>query len=511
MSEAANAGRRPDQLERGTTNLPRLVWLALIFAVATLIFLIRAFGNTDLESYGQPMHIGYLLDLMTRGSVLVQHDLDNGLMSAPPLHTWAMAPFAAMLGFSRWAVILPSFLAILATAVLVFEAGRRQLGDMPAALSATAFLLSPATAKAIALAGPDALLALIVGTGMLAAVSASSKPASDDNSSQTLWIAAALATLTTGFTGALLVACALLAAYWQSRRMTSPVSASWGRVAGPAVFVSVVVAWSVPAGISHGFATVLPTLVTAEAIRQSSDWLRPIAALLLRNLPFSLFLIAALWRIARHPSTNDEIRRFERFLAAWLLFALLAASLTNPPLSDPTFPLWPVGALLAGKEMAHLAQRMGNTKFAGVAVIIACFLIGATYNAAHSLDTGGLKSSELGREMALARDAELAAEAIKTSGIETRTLTHLGTPRTLQFYLGTFQPRVDREALGTILASSNNPVLLATVGTYVEALATLQAQNPTPEHVFKWPADIAQPALIQIVRITRGTMPTADH
>ena len=490
MSEKTSACGHPDGANRGTTNPPRLLWLTLICAVATLIFLIRASGSTDLESYGQPTHIGYLLDLMTRGSILVQHDLDNGMMSAPPLHTWVMAPFAAILGFGRWAVILPSFVAVLATAILVFEAGRRRLGDLGAGLSAIAFLLSPATAIAIALAGPDALLALIVATGMLAAVAACLKPESEDSSYLMLWITVALATFTAGLAGALLVVCALLATYRQSGRMTQPAPAGRRLVSGVAVFAGAILVWLIPAGLNHGFAPILPTLASAEALRPSNDWLKPIVALVLRHLPFSLFLLATLWRIARHPAIDGIGKRFERFLATWLLLALLAISLTNPPVSDPTFPLWPAGALLAGNEMARLAQRMGKTKFAGVAVVIGCFLIGATYNAAHSLDVGSFKSSALGRELKLASDVELAAKALQASGVDPQTLIHLDSPRTLQLYLGTFRPRTNPEGLATILASANGPVFVATGASGLEGSGVLEL-SPITKQIFLWPDDLA--------------------
>ena len=147
---------------------PRLLWLLTVCAVATLVFLIRLHGTTDLESYGQPNRIGYLLDLMTQGHFFVQHDLNNVAMSVPPLHTWIMAPFAAVFGLNRVAVVLPSFLAVLAISVWVFEIGRRRLGELSAGLAAIAFLLSPATAKHIALVSPDPVFACIVATAMAA-------------------------------------------------------------------------------------------------------------------------------------------------------------------------------------------------------------------------------------------------------------------------------------------------------------------------------------------------------
>ena len=80
------------------TSIARLLWPLVICAVATLIFLIRLHGGTDLESYGQPATIGRLLDLTTQGHYFVQRDLNGDMMVAPPLHTWLIAASTALFG-----------------------------------------------------------------------------------------------------------------------------------------------------------------------------------------------------------------------------------------------------------------------------------------------------------------------------------------------------------------------------------------------------------------------------
>jgi 4-amino-4-deoxy-L-arabinose transferase-like glycosyltransferase len=196
---------------------PRLLWLLTVCAVATLVFLIRLHGTTDLESYGQPNRIGYLLDLMTQGHFFVQHDLNNVAMSVPPLHTWIMAPFAAVFGLNRVAVVLPSFLAVLAISVWVFEIGRRRLGELSAGLAAIAFLLSPATAKHIALVSPDPVFACIVATAILVCSTAWPESGGERKRWLLFSLTSALATLTMGAQGLLLSAGGLLACVWNDR------------------------------------------------------------------------------------------------------------------------------------------------------------------------------------------------------------------------------------------------------------------------------------------------------
>ena len=84
----------------------RHFWRGLITLLCSTIFLIRLAGPTDLESYAQVLNVGYILDLVTRGHWLVQYDLENVIMSKPPIHTWTMAPFAMLFGLNRLALCL---------------------------------------------------------------------------------------------------------------------------------------------------------------------------------------------------------------------------------------------------------------------------------------------------------------------------------------------------------------------------------------------------------------------
>lgn len=481
---------------------PRLLWLLTVCAVATLIFLIRLHGATDLESYGQPTRIGHLLDLMTQGHFFVQHDLNNVAMSVPPLHTWVMAPFVAVFGFNRVALVLPSFLAVLAISVLLFETGRRRLGELPAGLAAIAFLLSPATAKHFALVSPDPLLACTVAIAILLC----SRAWPDSGDGQERWLLfslmSALATLTMGALGLLLSAGGLLSCVWNGGLSSQRRTANRTYFAALALFVGVVLAWLIPAGLDQGFETVTRMLTLEASRRQMAELLKPAAYLLQRYLPFSLFLFPALWRVIRHPAIEEGERRFERFLATWLVLGLLAVSLSKQEGSDPVFALWPAGALLAGREMARLAERMGKTKFAGVAVVIGCLLIGATYNAVHPANSANLATSALGRELQLASNAERAANALRTSGINPDALNHLDSPKTLQLYLGTFRPLIAKTELEGILAAGSEPVNLATGDTSIEQLGLLE-RFPETKLTFRWPEDRSQPPVVQIYRIAR--------
>ncbi|MBP6656073.1 MAG: glycosyltransferase family 39 protein [Propionivibrio sp.] len=483
----------------------RLLWIIVICTVSALVYLIRLNGGTDLESYGQPTHIGSLLDLMTQGQVFVQHDLNGSMISLPPLHTWLMAPFAAALGLKRLALTLPSFLSVLALSLLVFASGRRRFGELAGGLGAMAVLLSPATAKHIALVGAEPMFALTATVAALAACSARSSAgdAYDERQRWLLfWLVSALSTLGMGLLGILLAGGALLSAYLMTARDPDLTNVFRPHHVGLALFFGVVLAWLIPAGLSHDFSPTTRTLLLEANSWQTSALLKPVGSLLIHYLPFSLFLILALWRVLRHPAADVGQRGFERFLAGWLIVGLLAVSLTKDKGTDSLFALWPACALLVGREMAYVAERMGKTRFAGMAVVIGCVLIGATYNAVHSTNTENYRASALGKELRLAANAGLAANAMKASGIDASRLHHFGTPQTLQLYLGTFRPLIDQKRLDAILVSANGPIDLATGSTGIEALG-VQERYPATKQIFRWPDDPSQPPVVQVYRIAR--------
>lgn len=486
-------------------HLPRLAWPLVIGAVAVLIFLIRLNGGTDLESYGQPVHIGYLLDLLTQGHLFVQRDLDNAMMATPPLHTWLIAPFAAMFGFNRLALTLPAFLSVLAICFLLFSAGHRHFGKPAGGLATIAFVLSPATAKQIALVGTGPVFSLAVTAAALAAYAAGGARPGRQNSKLCwllFWLASALATLTMGILGLVFAAGGLLSLFWHGTSDQQHGKELVVQIAGIALFVGIILAWLIPAGLQAGFGPIAQTMLPEATRWKAVELLNPIVALFSRYLPFSLFTLFALWQVIRHPAKENGARRFERFLAGWLIVGLIAASSSAQNGGDLVFALWPAGALLAGREMARLAERMGNTKFTGVAVVIGCILVGATYNAVHSIGHAKLATSPLGRELRLAANAEDAAKALKARGIDIASLYHLDTPNTLQLYLGTFRPLIDRPTLSRMLDSTNQPLDLATGETGIESIGGME-RFPNTLRIFRWPAEDSLAPVVQVYRIAR--------
>lgn len=491
-------------------------WVVLICLLSSGIFLIRISGPTDLESYAQEQNVGYLLDLMTQGHWLVQHDLENAMMTRPPLHTWLLAVFTTLFGLNRLSLALPSLLSVLALGLIVFEAGRRRFGELAGGLAAIAIVLVPTMAKQVALVGSEPVYTLSVTIAALAAFSAWELGKSGKKGWLLFWLMAAQITLIKGLPGVALAAGGLFSHFWEKRSNPDPPAPCAPHLAGIALYLVLTLGWFVAASISQGQApigTMFYTDLISDAVSayrdgwQASGLLKPTFVLLFRYLPFSLPFLLALWRIFRHPASDPGERRFERFLTCWILFGLLVFSLARHQHADHLLPLWPACALLAGRELACLAERIGKTRFAGIAVVISAILIGSTYAAVNSTSTRVTthikpgESSDYAREMKLASEAKLAAEAFIASGLDARRLHHIDTPMTLQLYLATFRPFLKRAQLKQILATSSTPVDVALGKTGIEELGLVE-RYPATLRVFRWPADESLPAVFQVYRIS---------
>lgn len=461
-----------------------LVWGVLLAALVLALFALRLTGPSNLEADAQDRNVGYVMDVVWQGHWLVQQDIRGRIMSKPPLHTWITASFAEAGGINRLTLTLSSALAVLAMAFLVLHVGRRRFGALAGGLAGLAVVLAPMMSKHIALVRTDALFALVVAFGAFAAHRAWER----GGGWAPFWAAAALATLIKGPLGLVLAAMGLLAWFWERRSdpATPPLSGShW---AGIGFFLLLTLGWLVPALLSAG-QPLVDKLFFQELVGQATgvgkggfpgrNLPKPTLYFVLRFLPFSLFALYGLWRIVRHPAAVIAARRFERFLFCWIVGGILLFSLASHHRGDLLLPLWPAAALLAGREMALLAGRVGGRPTAAVLAGLTFFFIAGTWWTYHD------KAARNSEEVRYTVEAERAARALAASGLDVKQLHHLDTPVTLQLGLGTFRTWISEgEALR--LANGAAPVLLA-VESPENFPRLFGANAPALREVFRWP------------------------
>lgn len=473
----------------------KLFWSLLSAALVLSIYALRLAGPSNQEADAQDRNVGYVMDVVWQGHWLVQHDIRGRIMSKPPLHTWISAAFAEIGGINRLTLTLPSMLAVLAMALLVFHVGRRRFGILAGGLAGLAFVLAPMMSKHVALVRTDALFALAVALGAIAAHRAWER----GGGWTPFWGAAAIATLIKGPLGLVLAAKGLLAWFWERRSDPATPLPAGGQWAGIGLFLLLTLGWLVPAIVSAG-QPLVDKLFFQELVGQATgvgkggfpgrNLPKPTLYFILRFLPFSLFALYGLWRIVRHPAADAATRRFERFLFCWIAGGIILFSLASHHRGDMLLPLWPAAALLAGREMARLTERIGGRLMGAVLAGLTLFFLAGTWWNYHD------RAARDSEEVRYTVGAERAARALAASGLDVKRIHHLDTPVTLQLELGTFHTWIgEEEALR--LANGAAPVLLA-VESPRNFPRLFAADGPALQEVFRWPAGGSGKAAVKV-------------
>ncbi|MDX5445311.1 MAG: glycosyltransferase family 39 protein [Zoogloeaceae bacterium] len=483
----------------------RAAWSGLLCVLVVLVFLLRITGPSDLEGYAQHRNVGYVMDMFWgSGNWLAQHDIQGRILSKPPLHTWTIAPFAAVLGIDRLAMSLPSLFAVLALVLLVFEFGRRRFGLLAGGLAGLAVAMAPLMSKHISLVRSDALFTLLVTIAAFAALRAWERADGHWRGWTLFWIACALATLTKGPLGVVLAAAGLLAVLWEKRADPSTPPLSGSHLTGLIAFCGMTLGWFLLALAEHG-SDLIDKMFFQELVGHATgvnkhtslgeNLPKPTLYLLARFLPFSLFFFYGLWRVFRHPAVDPAERRVERFLTCWVLSGMLIFSLAAHHRPDLLLPLWPACALLAGREMARVAGRIGMRRFAVAAVLVVVLLLGGLFAQYHV--TWGGRAENTG----VSETIREAAEAFSASGFDARALEHYGTPVTFQMYLRTARQWRSPAEIEAMLDSAEQPAFVA-LGYKSREDPQLQAPGRAVEEIFQWPPGSRDDAVVHVYRVS---------
>jgi 4-amino-4-deoxy-L-arabinose transferase-like glycosyltransferase len=472
-----------------------ILWSLLLTVLVVALYALRLTGPTDLEADAQQRNVAYVMDAVWQGHWLVQTEVRGWLMSKPPLHTWLAGTLALIGGVDRLTLTLPSALAVLAMTLLIYRVGRQRFGHAAGLFAGAACALAPMMARHIALVRTDALFALTITFAAFAAYRAWER----GGGWVPFWLAGAAATLTKGPLGLLLAAAGLLAWFWEKRTDSAappPRGSHWG---GVSLFLGITMGWFLLGVYFYGYALIdklffdeLFGQVTGmrKDITPGENFYKPALFFIIRFLPFSLFACYGLWQVFRCPAAEASERRFERFLFIWIAIGLLLFSLGAHFRADLLVPLWPAGALLAGREMARLGTRIGLRRMAAATAAVAALLTWMVYWNYHA-------KAMSNKEVRYSVASDQAGLALASSGLDLRAIQHLDTPVTLQLHLGIYRPWIT-ESTALRLANSTAPVLLA-VSSPEKYPALFGSAGPALQEVFRWPpADSDQTTLLRV-------------
>jgi hypothetical protein len=445
--------------------------LAVLAAVAGALFCIRMTGPPNWLD--NEYRVGAsVLDAIRAGNWICPRDA-LGNADKPPLLTWLAAIASLPTGHvTLFTLYLPTALATLGIAGLIFAVGRREWSARAGFLGALAYLLSEVGTKQIASARWDGLFALTVTLTAIAAFDAWRT----GRGWLWFWLAAAAATLTKGPLGPVLGGLGLVAAAWE-RRSGTPAPLRGRQLPGIALYVLIVGGWFVLAYRQvgpHLIDNMLGRELLGHAVEHAPArrFTKPAQWFLGNFGPWSVVALAGLVRIWRAPAVDDRERRFERFLFCWFVGGLLIFSVSPHNAARLNFPLIPAAALIAGRELARLAARIADRTLAlacAGAIAATLIIVSVAYH------RGQLRDPEVRKTHAM----QQLVDTVRQSVGEDFPLTYVDAPVALPLLLEHVRPPVSYERAARLLAGD------AAAFAVVENVRRLRATLPSHAELYE--------------------------
>jgi 4-amino-4-deoxy-L-arabinose transferase-like glycosyltransferase len=196
-----------------------------------------------------------------------------------------------------------------------------------------------------------------------------------------------------------------------------------------------------------------------------------------RFLPWSVLAVVGLWRAFRHPAATAQERRFERFLACWILGGMLLFSLAKHQRGDLPLPLYPPAALLAAREVARWLGPWsdGTLVKRGTGFVLVWLALYTVYLHTVFASTDEVRESEA---------IEALARQLRAGHVAPNHLQHVDSPYALQFHLNTMNRAVSFEEATAALQA--DPTIMIAVSRR-DPLTALSNQDETLRVLARWP------------------------
>jgi 4-amino-4-deoxy-L-arabinose transferase-like glycosyltransferase len=456
--------------------------LAVIATIWLSLFVVRLTAPPDLLDNDQKRPAAYMLDAAVNGHWIIQCDDVGDVSSKPPVYTWLGALLILLFGrINGFTLFFPSAIAVLGCCGLTWYYSKRYFGPTAAFLAGVVYVVSPAGAKMIELARTDSLFAFTVVLAAMTAFSAWMK----GRGWTWFWLAAAAATLTKGPLGVVLAALGLTAHIWE-KRSSPDLRFRGSHWVGIVVFSCVTIGWFALAYWQLG-RPVFDKLIGRELVGHANwavghkmfihTYSLPTFYFLSRFLPWSIVTVVGLWRVLKHPASDPEERRFERFLFCSIVAGIIFISFFPHQRGDLIFPLLPAAAMLAGRELVRLFHFALTASFFRKVMcvwVVVLLSLSLYYHLVRGrekivLDTVAVREVARQVESRFGRDAPIM---------------YANASFGLQFYLGTIKRQVSLEEAAERLAG-NEPVLVA-VGNLAR-LRNLMPPGAEIHEVTSWP------------------------
>lgn len=282
----------------------------------------------------------------------------------PPLQYWATATAYTVFGEHQWTSRLWTALTGFAGILLVWFAGLRLFGRETASY---ATLLLSSSLLYVLMGHINTLdmgvtFFLTLGIVGLLLGQTQIEPSKRRNWMMLAWAGLALAVLSKGLMGLVLPGAALFLYMVAQGDFSVLKRMHW--LAGLTVFMLIAAPWfylvmkANPEFFERFFIYEHYTRFTTKDLGRYQPWYYFIPILLAGLLPWTLLMFDTLWRTWRSSELPGKMFNAQRFLLIWAVFIYVFFSISGSKLPSYLLPMFPALALLMGKHLAEMRERM---------------------------------------------------------------------------------------------------------------------------------------------------------
>lgn len=283
----------------------------------------------------------------------------------PPLQYWATATAYTVFGEHQWTSRLWTGLTGFAGILLVWFAGLRLFGREAAGYAA--LLLSSSLLYVLMghINTLDMGVTFFITLGIVGLLLGQSEAGDEKkrrNWMMLAWSGMALAVLSKGLMGIILPGAALFIYCLVQRDFSVLKRMHW--LPGLAVFAVITVPWFVlvmkanPEFFERFFIYEHYTRFTTKDLGRYQPWYFFIPILLAGALPWTVLMFDSMWRTVRNSRLPERMFNSRRFLLVWAVFVYVFFSISGSKLPSYLLPMFPVLALLMGKRIAEMRERV---------------------------------------------------------------------------------------------------------------------------------------------------------
>jgi 4-amino-4-deoxy-L-arabinose transferase-like glycosyltransferase len=283
----------------------------------------------------------------------------------PPLQYWATATAYTLFGEHQWTSRLWTALTGFAGILLVWFAGLRLFGREAAGYAA--LLLSSSLLYVLMghINTLDMGVTFFITLGIIGLLLGQAEACDEKkrrNWMMLAWAGMALAVLSKGLMGIILPGAALFIYCLVQRDFSVLKRMHW--LPGLAVFAVITVPWFVlvmkanPEFFERFFIYEHYTRFTTKEHGRYQPWYFFIPILLAGALPWTVLMFDSVWRTVRNSRLPERMFNSRRFLLIWAVFIYVFFSISSSKLPSYLLPMFPVLALLMGKRIAEMRERV---------------------------------------------------------------------------------------------------------------------------------------------------------